>query len=336
MKHNRLTSDNPSLSRATLTAEGCFKAQIAGTCKSDVAGSYVSDQVADLISCSISDNTRRAYQADIAHFCSWGGSIPATPSMVADYIAAHAEELAVATLTRRIATLSKAHEAMSQPNPCRAEIVRATLRGLKRKKGTAQQQPKPLIREDLFLLLDSLGQSPGDIRDRALLLLGFAGGFRRSELTGLRIEDLEAVRQGFIVTLRKSKSDQEGVGRQIGIPHGRTRHCPVAAIDAWITTAQLASGPLFRPVSRHGHVADSPLTGDAVSTILRKRLGHAGLNPLGYSGHSLRAGFATSAAQSGVPPYKIRAQTGHASDAMLARYIRGAEIFEGNAAGALL
>lgn len=200
----------------------------------------------------------------------------------------------------------------------------------------AQQQAKPLIRDDLMLVLDRLGSTVKEARDRALLLLGFAGGFRRSELVGLARADIERVRQGLVITLRFSKTDQEGAGRRIGIPHGRTRHCPVAALDAWLALSGIETGPIFRPVDRHSHVAPERLSGEAVSLVIRERVAAAGIDPTGFSGHSLRAGFATSAAQAGVSTLKIRAQTGHASDAMLARYVRDGEMFTGNAAGALL
>lgn len=296
----------------------------------------LAERVADLVASSISENTRRAYQSDLAHFETWGGSVPAAPTMVASYLAAHAEELSVATLVRRVATISKAHEARGLPNPCRSEIVRATLRGIKRTRGTAQQQARPLVREDLLRVLDSLGQAAKDIRDGALLLLGFAGGFRRSELVGLDRADIEHVRQGLIVTLRFSKTDQEGAGRKVGIPHGRTRHCPVAAVDIWLALSGIDDGPIFRPVDRHGHVHTERLSGEAVSLVIKERVAAAGIDPSGFSGHSLRAGFATSAAQAGVSTIKIRAQTGHASDAMLSRYIRDGQLFVHNAAGALL
>lgn len=340
MKHEALTSDNPSLSRATLGRLGPDMGNADDMTPRPIPldpwGDALTDQVAELVSCSVSDNTLRAYQSDIAHFREWGGTLPATPAMVAAYVADHAGSLAVATMARRVATLSKAHRALGGVNPCRSELVRATLQGFKRKHGAAQKQAKPLMRDDLFCVLDSMGDSLGDIRDRALLLIGFAGGFRRSELTGLLVGDQDLVRQGIIINLRRSKTDQSGEGRRIGIPHGRTRHCPVAAVERWTRAAQLTGGPLFRPVSRHGHVSPAPLTGDAVSTILRKRVEAAGIDPVGYSGHSLRAGFATSAARAGVSSLKIRAQTGHSSDIMLARYVREGEIFDDNAAGALL
>ncbi|WP_339759625.1 site-specific integrase [uncultured Sulfitobacter sp.] len=285
---------------------------------------------------SLSENTRQAYRSDLAHFTAWGGTLPATPEAVARYLAEHADSLATATLSRRVATLSMAHAANGWPNPCRKELVRATLRGIKRVKGTAQDQAKPLLREDLFLVLDALEDDPRSLRDRALLLIGWAGGFRSSELTGLDLSDIEEVREGLILHLRKSKTDQTGQGRKIGIPLGRTRHCPVAALSAWLDGRAQPESRVFRPVDRHGNMRGDLLRPDAISTILRDRLAGAGIEPDGYSGHSLRAGLATSAIKAGVPTYKVRAQTGHASDVMLARYVRDAGLFDGNAAGVLL
>lgn len=285
---------------------------------------------------SLSANTRKAYRADLAHFSYWGGELPASPDLVARYLAENADTLAPSSLARRVATLSKVHEANAWPNPCRSEIVRATMRGIKRVKGTAQDQARPLLREDLFILLDALADDPRAKRDRALLLIGWAGGFRSSELVGLDLPDIEEVREGLVLHLRRSKTDQMGQGRKIGIPLGRTRHCPVTALSAWLGVLNKDEGPIFRPVDRHGNVQPDRLRSDAVSTILRNRLAIAGIDPEGYSGHSLRAGLATSAIKAGVPTYKVRAQTGHASDLMLSRYVRDAGLFDGNAAGALL
>jgi integrase len=292
--------------------------------------------VRELIEHSVSDSTRTAYASDLKHFREWGGELSATPEMVAAYIAAYAGKLSVATITRRVATLSKAHQAMAGNNPCQSALVKATLQGLRRKHGTAQKQAKALTREDLFALLNAMGDNVREVRDRALLLLGFAGGFRRSELVGLNVGDIEHVRQGIIITLRHSKTDQEGAGRKIGIPHGRTRHCPVVAVMDWLTRSGITEGAIFRPINRHGQTQPERLSGDAVSEVIRERLTAIGVDPEGYSGHSLRAGFATSAAQAGASTLKIRAQTGHASDAMLSRYIRAGELFVGNAAGVVL
>ena len=261
--------------------------------------------------------------------------MPSTPEQVASYLAAHATSLSTATLARRLASISKAHQARNLPNPTRAEVVKATLQGIRRLKGVAQRQAKPLLKEDLFIVLDAMGESIKDVRDRALLLIGFAGGFRRSELVGLNVGDIETERRGVILHLRRSKTDQLGHGRKIAVPYGRTRHCPILALEAWLMIVG-TDGPLFRPVDRHGRVGQDQLSGNAVSGIVQSRLAAAGIDPTGYSGHSLRAGLATSAAQAGVPTWKIRQQTGHASDAMLSRYVRDGELFVGNAVSALL
>ena len=317
-----LTRCNPFLSRPTKGA-GC--------------PDLTSDEAVEhFIRESLSANTRKAYRADLAHFTDWGGSLPATADLVARYLADQADTLAPSSLARRVATLSKVHQANAWPNPCRSEIVRATMRGIKRVKGTAQEQARPLLREDLFILLDALRDDARGKRDRALLLIGWAGGFRSSELVGLDLADIEEVRDGLVLHLRRSKTDQTGQGRKIGIPLGRTRHCPVVSLSAWLRVLASEEGPIFRPVDRHGNVQSDRLRSDAVSTILRNRLAISGIDPEGYSGHSLRAGLATSAIKAGVPTYKVRAQTGHATDLMLSRYVRDAGLFDGNAAGAML
>jgi integrase len=249
----------------------------------------------------IAQATRRAYRADLDHFEAWGGTIPATDDMVAAYIADHAAVLKVSTLTRRLAAISIAHGARGLPNPAASPLVRATMRGIRRAHGAAQRQAKPLLREDLFVVLGAMGDRLKDLRDRALLLIGFAGGLRRSELAAINFIDVERVREGIILIIRRSKTDQDGVGRRIGVPFGRTIHCPVRALETWLSAARIEEGPIFRPVDRHGRVSVGRLSGEAVSLIIRDRLTAAGFDPAGYSGHSLRAGFATSATpQAGV------------------------------------
>jgi integrase len=294
------------------------------------------ERVADYVRQSLADNTRRAYLSDLAHFEQWGGSVPASGDTVASYLAAHAETLKVATLVRRLASISKAHMARGLEDPARSELVKATLRGIKRTRRVGQHEAKPLMKEDLFLILAAMGDTLKDARDRALLLIGFAGGFRRSELVAIDRGDMEYVRQGLIVHVRRSKTDQEGRGRKIGIPHGRTRWCPVTALDEWLARSAIVEGPVFRPINRHGKIGSGRLSGEAVSLVVKERRAGASLDPARFSGHSLRAGLATSAAQAGVSTFKIRAQTGHTSDAMLARYIRDADIFEGNAVSSIL
>jgi integrase len=285
---------------------------------------------------SLAPNTQRAYLSDLTEFERWGGSIPATAETLAAYLAARADTLAVATLVRHLASISKAHEARGLPNPTRSELVRATMRGIKRTRGCSQSEAKPLLRDDLLMVLDATGEGLKDIRDQTLLLIGFAGALRRSELVGLDVEDIEHVRQGIVLRLRQSKTDQNGQGNRISIPYGRTRWCPVATLDTWLKSSGIIEGAIFRPVDRHGRIQSSRLSGEAVSLILRERVAAAELDPTHYSGHSLRAGLATSAAQAEVPTWRIRQHTRHASEAMLLRYVRDSQSFTANAAGALL
>jgi integrase len=211
------------------------------------------------------------------------------------------------------------------------------MRGVRRAHGTAQRQEAPLLREQLFVVLGVMRDDRlKDLRDRALLLVGFAGGLRRSELAAINLIDFEGVREGIILTIRRSKTDQDGLGRKIGVPFGRTIHCPVRALESWLSAGRIEDEPVFRPVDRHGRVSASRLSGEVVAFIVRDRMVTAGFDPAGCSGHSLRAGFATSATQAGISTFKIRQQTGHASDAMLSRYVRDGELFLGNAAGILL
>jgi site-specific recombinase XerD len=294
------------------------------------------ERVRDLLSQSLAGNTKRAYAGDIRHFRTWGGIIPSTPEMIAEYLAELSATYTAATISRRLASLAKAHRAIGTDDPTKAEIVKSTMRGIRRMIGTAQREAKPILKEDLFAILAQMGDRPKDIRDKALLLLGFAGAFRRSELVGLDVADIEHVRQGIVITLRKSKTDQEGRGRKIGIPFGRTRWCPVKHLTDWLDHAGIEEGPIFRSIDRHGHVADQRLSGEAVSIIVKERAEVAGFDPTAYSGHSIRSGLCTSAVIAGVSTLSIRRTTGHASDTMLARYVRVGDIFTDNAAGAVL
>lgn len=302
----------------------------------DLLPSILPSDVQRLIAASLSEGTKKGYQQDIAHFEAWGGSIPASAETIAAYLADLATSYKTATIVRRVTALSKAHDAMGAINPTKSELVRATLRGIKRTLGTASKEAKPILREDLFQMLDCMGDGTKDMRDKALLLLGFAGAFRRSELVGLDVEDINHVRQGIVVTLRRSKTDQNGAGRKIGIPFGRSKWCPVKQLADWLEHAGIETGPLFRGINRHGQVAEQRLSGEAVCVIVKQRAEAAGFDPTGYSGHSLRAGLATSAAMAGASAWKIRQQTGHASDTMLNRYIRDDDMFTSNAAGAVL
>ena len=285
---------------------------------------------------SLATSTQQQYLIDLSDFEAWGGKLPATPEVIASFAADRAQTLAVATITRRIAGLSKVHDAHGYQNPVRTELVRSTMKGIRRSKGTAQRAAAPLMRETLFDVLKAIGDRPKDKRDKALLLIGFAAALRRSELVALNVADIQHVRQGMIVHLRNSKTDQEGVGRQIAVPLGRSQWCPVRGFEEWMTAANITDGPIFRRVNWCGKISELVMKPEAVSIVVRERVAAIGLDPSPYSGHSLRAGLASSAAEAGIASWTIRRTTGHRSQEMLERYIRVADQFRHNAAGSLL
>jgi integrase len=181
-----------------------------------------------------------------------------------------------------------------------------------------------------------LGTDAAGCRDGALLPLGFAGALGRSELVGLDVSDITEGADGLTVRLRRSKTDQEGAGRTIGIPFGSNPvTCPVRAWRGWLEVSGITEGPAFRPVDRHGHIGATRLSGQAVALVLKRHAARAGLDPGEVAGHSLRAGLATSAAPAGVPERVIAEQTGHKGTSMLRRYIREGSLFRENAASAV-
>jgi len=189
---------------------------------------------------------------------------------------------------------------------------------------------------DIRAMMENTDAGLIGLRDRVLILLGFAGAFRRSEVAGLNVADLEFSRDGLAVTLRRSKTDQEAQGRKIGIPYGSNPEtCPVRTLQAWLERAGLTEGPVFRSLNRHGQIQPGRLSGADVARIVKKLAQRAGLDPAKYAGHSLRAGHATSAAASGASERSIMNQTGHRSVQMVRRYIREGSLFRENSAGKL-
>jgi integrase len=319
-----LTSDNTPFSEPT-----------KGQNQQQTAVQAVDETVAGYLRESLADSSKKAYRSDLAHFIAWGGIIPTTPEAVARYLAAYAETHSNSTLTRRLVSISRAHTSQGFASPTQSDVVKAVLHGIRRVHGTQQQQASPILKADLIAMVENLHGLIG-LRDKALLMVGFAGAFRRSELISINCNDIEWVAQGMIVHIRRSKTDQAGEGRKKGIPYARGRHCPVQSLKQWLEAANISSGFLFRAVSKHGQIGEAALSREAVSIIVKKHAQAIGLDPAKYSGHSLRAGLVTSAAQAGVSSWKIRAQTDHKSDAMLARYIRDGQLFVDNAAGAVL
>jgi integrase len=225
---------------------------------------------------------------------------------------------------------------MGLDSPTSAGLVRNTLKGIRRTIGTAAKPKAAALTDQIRTMVDAVDDGTIGARDRALILLGFAGAFRRSELVGLDIEDCAFGNDGLTVTLRRSKTDQDGAGRKIGIPYGSNPEtCPVRTIQAWIEQAALSSGALFRSINRHGQVQAGRLSGIDVARVVKKLAQRAGLDATAFAGHSLRAGHATAAAIAGASERSIMKQTGHRSVQMVRRYIRDGSLFRENSAGKL-
>jgi len=285
--------------------------------------------------------TLRAYRSDWRDFEGWCSAhrltaLPSAPQTVALYLAERADYLRPATLTRRLAAIAKAHSAAGYDSPAsmRHAMVSEVLKGIRRTKGTAPACKAPLLVGQLKAALRDSREDLLGLRDRALLLVGFAGAFRRSELVSLNVSDIAFTDDGLVVNLRRSKTDQLGEGRKVGIPFGsKPSTCPVRALRAWLEAAGIVEGPVFRSVDRHGKLGAVALSDRAVAIIVKRAAELAGLDPEAFAGHSLRAGLATSAAAAGASEHSIMSQTGHRSVQMVRRYIRDASLFRDNAAG---
>jgi integrase len=280
--------------------------------------------------------TRRAYASDWRHFMLWCAvndlaALPATPSTVALYLTSLAKPPAgekprkAATITRRLTAINAAHkeEGLDSPATMNHRVVADTLHGIRRTLGTAQTRKKPLTHDRIVKLLNSLEGPIPAARDKALLLVGFAGGLRRSELANIQVEDLQWHRNGVTIHLRKSKTDQEGKGREVSISLGvHDQTCPVMALENWMKIGCIKSGPVFRQVGQHGNVGKD-LDKDGIGRIVKRLVRRAKLSaPESYGGHSLRAGFVTEASENGATDKQIMKQTGHKSVAMVHRYMR--------------
>lgn len=278
------------------------------------------------IDASQASATKRAYASDLRHFLAHGGSVPCSPKRLAKYLADSANNgLAVATLERRITAIHKAHADQKHASPAHSEIVRQVMQGIRRTLGTKQRQVKPLTKDDLLPALETIERVHMPVRaarDRAILLIGFASAMRRSELVGVCMHHLTFSPAGLQIELPVSKTDQERHGRTIFIPRANGSHCPVTALMCWLKTADIRTGHVFRSVNRYGGIAKQGLTPQSVALIVKAAMAQTGADAQHFSGHSLRAGYCTSAAEQGQQSWQIREQTGHRSDMTLAKYIR--------------
>jgi site-specific recombinase XerD len=294
----------------------------------------------DLAKAEKAQSTRKAYRTDFRIFKAWCdakgvASLPAAPETVASYLAAHGARSKPSTLGRRVAAIRYAHKLAGLAPPTDAEGVKATMRGIRRTFGSARVRKAPAVSGKMLGMVATAPNNLAGIRDRALLLLGFAGAFRRSELVALDVADIEETETGFLVCIRSSKTDQEAIGRTIAIPRGDFA-CPVKALRAWLDAAAIEAGPIFRPIDRAGTVRASRLTCRSVANFVKAYAARAGFDAGTYSGHSLRSGFLTSAAAKGASIFKMMDQSGHKSVDTLRGYVRDAELFKDHAGAGLL
>ena len=303
----------------------------------------LAEQARVFIEAAKAGNTRRAYRSDWRQFESWCrdqglASLPAAPETVTLYITALAANHKPASLQRMLTSITKAHQAAGLLSPASMQhaAVSETMKGLRRIVGTAQPGKEPLLTADLREMLGCLDSGLIGIRDRALLLVGFAGGFRRSELAALDFADIQQTEDGLVIRVRRSKTDPEAKGVSVALPYGSSAAtCPVRSYRAWLVAAGITSGPAFRAVNRHGQVAPGRLNAGSIARLIKRAAAAVGLDPANYAGHSLRAGFATQAFLNGAPELSIMRQTRHKSLNTVRKYIRDRSLFRDNPAAKL-
>jgi len=265
-------------------------------------------------------NTQRAYDFDRADFRAWGGQLPSSADEVARYLADRASLLKPSSLRRRLAALAILHRDAGYPDPTKAILVRRVMQGIERTHGTKVDQVAPLVIGELAQVTAILGTSRNGVRDRAILLVGFFGALRRSEIVALNVASLTHRGGDIDLWLERSKTDQTARGRSVHLATREDALCPVRSLRDWLTTRGLAPGPLF--CSASSYPTQKRLSGRSIATIVRKRTWAAGLCDKRYSGHSLRAGYATSAALAGLDITFIARQTGHRTQHSLSAYVR--------------
>ena len=282
-------------------------------------------------------STRKAYRVDWLHFSAWclmrdQRHLPAEPVTVAAYLADNADNgLAASTISRRLAAIGYAHKLQGFEPPGNVELVRAVVRGIRRRIGTAVTQKAPATAGALADMLAAVPSNTRGIRDRALLLIGFAAALRRSELVDLKVNDVELSEEGAIVTIRRSKTDQEGAGAEIAIPRG-TELQPIEALEAWLAVYQpTGDEPLFCSIGKGRRIKRLALSDRTIAEIVKRYAALAGLDPKSFSGHSLRAGFVTSALEHGADLFKVMDVTRHRRLDTLKGYDRRARAFRDHA-----
>jgi site-specific recombinase XerD len=291
---------------------------------------------------SKANNTVRAYKSDFNNFglfCAQNGfkSLPSEPKIVSLYIThLSSQGIKMSTLKRRLVSIGVIHKLKGHYLDTKHPVIIENIMGIKRRKGSIQKGKKPLLINNLKKIINAIDEYNTEnikkFRDRSIILMGFSGGFRRNEIVSLDYDDLDFVTEGLKIRIKRSKTDQFGEGSVKGLPYfDNTQYCPVLSLKNWIEISRISSGPLFRRFSKGSKLSEKRLTDQTVALLIKKYLKIAGIDSKNYSGHSLRSGFATSAAEAGVEERNIMSMTGHKSSEMVRRYIKEANIFKNNA-----
>jgi len=291
---------------------------------------------------SKASNTVRAYKSDFndfAIFCLKNGfvSLPSEPKIVSLYLThLSTKDAKMSTLKRRLVSIGVIHKLKGHYLDTKHPSIIENILGIKRRKGSIQKGKKPILISSLKKIINVIDQQNKEeikkLRDRTIILIGFSGGFRRNEIVSLDYDDLDFVPEGLKINLRRSKTDQFGVGFTKALPYfDNSQYCPVVSLKKFLDLSKIKSGPVFRRFSKGSKLSESRLTDQTVALLIKEYLNLAGIDSKNYSGHSLRSGFATSAAESGVEERSIMAMTGHKSSEMVRRYIKEANLFKNNA-----
>ena len=291
---------------------------------------------------SKANNTVRAYQSDFKDFglfCAQNGfkSLPSEPKIVSLYLTyLSTKDSKMSTLKRRLVSIGVIHRLKGFYLDTKHPTIIENVMGIKRRKGSIQKGKKPILISNLKELINAIDEQKNEdikkLRDRSIILIGFSGGFRRNEIVSLDYDDLDFVQEGLKIQVRRSKTDQFGEGFVKALPYfNNSKYCPVVSLRNWIEISKINSGPLFRRFVKGSRLSENRLTDQTVALIIKKYLQLAGIDSKNYSGHSLRSGFATSAAESGAEERSIMAMTGHKSTEMVRRYIKEANLFKNNA-----
>ena len=287
-------------------------------------------------------NTVRAYKSDFNDFglfCAKNGfkSLPTDPKVVSLYLTyLSTKAIKISTLKRRLVSIGVIHKLKGHYLDTKHPAIIENIMGIKRRKGSIQNGKKPILISYLKKIIDVIDEQKKEeikkLRDRSLILIGFSGGFRRNEIVSLDYDDLDFVPEGLKITVKRSKTDQFGKGSIKGLPYfDNQKYCPVVSIKNWINISKINSGSIFRRFLKGSIISKNRLTDQTVALLIKEYLNLAGIDSKNYSGHSLRSGFATSAAESGAEERSIMAMTGHKSTEMVRRYIKEANIFKNNA-----